>query len=102
MTVSVPSILVGLYLAASVVTFTFYSFDKYAAIKGRWRIRERTLHLMALFFGWPGALAAQRLMRHKISKSSFQRMFWITVVLNCCAVVWFYMGKVHETSPTMW
>ena len=41
---------------------------------------------MALLGGWPGAIFAQRVFRHKSSKPSFQSVFWITVVLNCVAL----------------
>ena len=51
-------------------------------------MQERTLHLFSLLGGWPGALAAQRLFRHKSSKASFQTTYWITVALNCAALGW--------------
>ena len=46
------------------------------------------LHLLGIIGGWPGALLAQRLLRHKNSKQSFQVVFWITVLLNCAGVFW--------------
>ena len=77
------------YLAASLAAFSAYALDKSAARSGRWRTKESTLHLIGLAGGWPGALAAQRLLRHKSRKHSFQIMFWVTVMLNCCALLWF-------------
>lgn len=74
-----------LYAVASAVTFLAYGMDKHAAKKGAWRIRERTLHLLALAGGWPGALLAQQLLRHKSAKAQFRRVFWVTVVLNVAA-----------------
>ena len=71
------------YLAANLVTFLVYAVDKSAAVNGSRRIREHTLHLLALIGGWPGALIAQKLLRHKSNKRSFQLIFWITVVLHC-------------------
>ncbi|MDB5823509.1 MAG: Cold-shock DNA-binding domain [Herminiimonas sp.] len=78
----------GLYLGASAVTFVVYAFDKSAAKSNRQRTSERTLHLFSLAGGWPGALFAQRLLRHKSSKESFQMRFWFTVVLNCGIFGW--------------
>lgn len=75
------------YLIASVVTFFAYAFDKAAAQRGAWRTSEGTLHLMALLCGWPGALLAQQLLRHKSAKDEFRAVFWATVVLNTCALV---------------
>lgn len=83
-----PVVVLGLYLAASIVAFFAYAFDKSAAIKNQWRTQESTLHLFALLGGWPGALAAQRLLRHKSAKASFQATFWATVVLNCGVLGW--------------
>ncbi|MBB5863388.1 DUF1294 domain-containing protein [Xanthomonas sp. 3058] len=65
-----------------------YRGDKRAAQRGRQRTPEATLHLIALLGGWPGALLAQQLFRHKSSKATFQLRFWITVVLNIIALCW--------------
>lgn len=76
------------YLAASIITFLCYLFDKSAARKGQWRTPESTLHLMGLIGGWPGALIAQKLLHHKNRKVSFQLAFWTTVLLNCGCLIW--------------
>jgi uncharacterized membrane protein YsdA (DUF1294 family)/cold shock CspA family protein len=83
-----PSFVFGLSLVLSMVTFGVYAKDKSAARKGEWRTEEKTLHLFALFGGWPGALVAQKFLRHKSKKLSFQINFWLTVVLNGAALVW--------------
>ena len=59
-----------------------------AAARGQWRTAENTLHLLALGGGWPGALVAQQLFRHKSAKRAFRRVFQATVVLNCALLVW--------------
>lgn len=43
---------------------------------------------MGLSGGWPGALAAQRLFRHKSSMREFLFMFWLTVFLNVAALAY--------------
>jgi uncharacterized membrane protein YsdA (DUF1294 family)/cold shock CspA family protein len=84
----IPAVVLGGYLVASLVTFLAYAFDKSAAQRNQWRTQENTLHLFALIGGWPGALAAQRLLRHKSAKMSFLAAFWATVILNCGALAW--------------
>jgi len=81
-------LLLGFYLAASIVTFIFYALDKAAAQSHRARTPERTLHMLSLLGGWPGALLAQKLLRHKSGKLSFQAWFWLTVVLHCVVAAW--------------
>jgi len=85
-----PLAVPAFYLAASAVAFLAYALDKSAARSDRWRTPENTLHLFAVIGGWPGALAAQRLLRHKTQKASFQLVFWITVALNCGALSWLF------------
>jgi len=81
-----PTALLGLYVVASLAAFIAYAADKSAARNDRWRTAENTLHLLALIGGWPGALLAQQLLRHKSSKTSFLVVFWMTVLLNCSAL----------------
>lgn len=92
-----PKVVLVLYFVASVVAFFAYAFDKSAAQNNRWRTQENTLHLFALFGGWPGALAAQRLLRHKSKKTSFQAVFWGTVFLNCGALGWVFSPSGSNT-----
>ena len=76
--------LLGIYmLAVSAATFLVYAADKSAAERGRWRVRERTLHLWSLLGGWPGAFLAQRALLHKTRKEEFLSAFWRTVAANC-------------------
>lgn len=78
----IPGWVAALYAAASLVCVVAYTADKSAAQQGRWRIREAHLLLLGLAGGWPGAIVAQQLLRHKSSKASFRAAFWATVVLN--------------------
>jgi uncharacterized membrane protein YsdA (DUF1294 family) len=79
--------LTTLYLIASSLAFVAYGIDKAAAIGGAWRIPEAFLHLLGLVGGWPGALIAQRIFRHKSRKASFQLTFWIVAALNAAALL---------------
>lgn len=72
----------GLPLALSLVTFAAYRSDKRRAEAGDWRIPESTLHIAELVGGWPGGFLAQRIFRHKISKTSYQIEFWIIVLVH--------------------
>ena len=77
-----PVGIAGMYLTLSLLTFIAYAIDKSAAKRNKWRTKESTLHLLALMGGWPGALFAQNLLRHKSVKASFRNVFWLTVVAN--------------------
>ncbi|HQS33549.1 cold shock and DUF1294 domain-containing protein [Polaromonas sp.] len=88
-----PAVLLA-YLGLSLAAFMAYAFDKSAAISGRWRTAENTLHLFALAGGWPGALLAQQVLRHKTSKPGFVGVFWITVALNVAAFVGLHAGLI--------
>jgi uncharacterized membrane protein YsdA (DUF1294 family) len=84
----VPAAVPVFYAAASVAAAIVYRLDKSAAERNAWRISERMLHFIALMGGWPGALVAQELFRHKSRKLSFRFVFWTTVALNCGALTW--------------
>lgn len=81
-----PMLVLYTYAGASLALFALYFIDKHSAQNGSRRTPEATLHNLALLGGWPGALIAQQLFRHKTSKASFRRVFWATVVLNIAAL----------------
>ncbi|MGK0357969.1 MAG: uncharacterized membrane protein YsdA (DUF1294 family) [Bradymonadia bacterium] len=67
-----PFVFVALaYCALSLITAAVFGKDKRAAIKGQRRTPERTLHWLSLVGGWPGALIAMQLFRHKRRKRPF-------------------------------
>jgi len=59
-------LLVGVaYLGMSIVCAGFYWHDKVSARLGKWRTSEGALIFMGIMCGWPGAIVAQQLLRHK-------------------------------------
>lgn len=97
---TIPSFIIVLYGVASTITFITYAIDKSAAQKSKWRTPEKTLHLMSLFGGWPGALIAQQTLRHKSSKAQFQWVYKFTVVLNIALTAWFLYPRGQELTMT--
>ncbi|MNV63308.1 hypothetical protein D3C71_1558930 [compost metagenome] len=93
-----PLWVLGVYPALSALTFLAYALDKSAAQQGRWRTSENTLHLLALAGGWPGALVAQQVLRHKSSKAVFRAAFWCTVMFNLLAFV--FLASPYGRSLT--
>jgi uncharacterized membrane protein YsdA (DUF1294 family)/cold shock CspA family protein len=83
-----PASIAAVYVVASALAFAMYGIDKSAARNDRSRTPENTLHLVGLLGGWPGALLAQDVFRHKSRKLEFQIAFWISVVANLTVVGW--------------
>ncbi len=92
------NILVAWLVAVNIVTFLLFGADKAAALLKRNRVREATLYLFALIGGSPAALAAQSFFRHKVSKRSFVRIYWLIVALQIAALyVIMYTDMLKET-----
>lgn len=77
----------AVYIGTSLVAFAVYWVDKAAAREGAWRTSESTLIVLGLIGGWPGAIIAQQVLRHKTRKMSFQSLFWASVVVNVVVFV---------------
>ena len=67
-------------LVMGVLAYGAYALDKRRARAKEWRLSEAALHLLELLGGWPGAFLAQRRLRHKCSKGSYQLVFWLIVL----------------------
>jgi uncharacterized membrane protein YsdA (DUF1294 family)/cold shock CspA family protein len=91
-----PIALLAAYGLLSVVAFVMYGADKSAARQGRWRTSEASLHAVALVGGWPGALVARPVFRHKTTKQPFRTVFWLTVIANCLALAWLAWAQPYN------
>jgi uncharacterized membrane protein YsdA (DUF1294 family)/cold shock CspA family protein len=89
-----------LYVGASLLCFIIYAIDKSAAAEGRWRVSESALLLLGLAGGWPGAIVAQQVLRHKTKKRSFQAAFAGSVVVNVLAFVVLTSPLLSGLFPT--
>ena len=70
------------YAIASLIAFVTYGIDKSKSMRKTRRIPESTLHVMELLGGWPGALVAQNVFKHKRRKTSFMVLFWMIVIAH--------------------
>ncbi|OJG00264.1 DUF1294 domain-containing protein [Pararhizobium antarcticum] len=69
----------------NVVTFCVYWWDKEAARDWDWRVSEARLLQFALFGGSLGAVAAQKLLRHKTQKEPFRSHLRFIIVIHITA-----------------
>ena len=84
--------IVAALLAINLLTILVYARDKHQATKGRRRLPEWVLLTMAFLGGWPAALLAMSLLRHKTRKRSFRLAFYGVVALEIAllAAAWWY------------
>lgn len=87
------------FVAASAVSYVYYLRDKRAADEDEDRVPESHLHVLALLGGWPGALIAQRRLRHKLRKPAFMKLFWVTVAGNLVLLFAFAAVHRHVLAP---
>lgn len=83
-----------LYPIASLLSYFQYADDKSRAKQGIWRTPEKSLIFCDLAGGWIGGFIAQRRLRHKVSKSSYQTTFWLVVGMHYIFWLgWFIASK---------
>lgn len=76
---------------AAIINITGFSIcaaDKRKARKGRWRIPEKTIFIIAIIGGSIGTYAALLLFRHKTKHFSFMFGVPFIFVIQVMAVVW--------------
>ena len=82
------NIILGYHLAVNITSFLLYGIDKYKAKKGRWRISEATLLMMAVIGGSIGAWSGMRLWHHKTMHKKFKYGIPIIIILQVTIAVY--------------
>lgn len=78
------------FLAINALSFILFGLDKYKAKKGKWRISEATLLMMAVIGGSIGAWAGMRLWHHKTMHMKFKYGIPAIIILQVCLVVYLH------------
>lgn len=92
----IPPLIILPYIIISALTYARYASDKKAALKGEWRVPEKTLHLLSILGGWPGAMIAQQRLRHKTKKTKFKVIFCLTLLINTGIFGWLHSTQGSE------
>ena len=87
-------IILGYLLAVNIATFFLYGIDKYKAKKGRWRISEATLLLMAVIGGSIAAWAGMRLWHHKTMHKKFKYGIPAIIIMQVALMVYLHTNKI--------
>lgn len=66
----------------NIIAFAAYGADKQKARKGKWRISENTLLLLAVLGGSIGAICGMKAFHHKTKKAAFSVGLPIILILQ--------------------
>ena len=77
--------LIFIFLLLNVVSFFLFGIDKFLSRRGMRRISEKRLLMSAWAGGSIGAIAGQKLFRHKTEK--FRTILWVILATQCILIV---------------
>jgi uncharacterized membrane protein YsdA (DUF1294 family) len=84
-------VIAALVLALNAITFFVYGIDKWKAKKGKWRISEATLLILAIIGGSIGAWLGIKVWHHKTMHKKFKYGVPAIIVLQLIAVAAYYL-----------
>lgn len=78
-----------LYLVIiNVITFLAYGLDKYKSKAGKWRTPEKTLIMLAIAGGSPGAWLGMKTFHHKTMHKKFSIGIPLILILQLLLAIW--------------
>ena len=80
-------IIYDFFVLTNVFTLFLYIIDKRKAIKGKWRISEKTLIFFTITFSGIGALLGMYFVRHKTKKIKFKFAVVIGLIITLIPII---------------
>lgn len=84
-------LLLYVLIALNLLTFVVYGIDKWRAVKGKWRIPEATLLILAAIGGSIGALLGMQIWHHKTRHLKFK--YGVPFILLAQIVLIYFICK---------
>lgn len=81
-------------LIINILTFIVYGIDKLKAKKGKWRIPESTLLLLAIIGGSIGAFLGMKVWHHKTMHKKFKYGIPLIIILQLGVLL--YLSKAAQ------
>ena len=79
----------------NIIGFLIMWIDKRKAIKGNWRIPEKTLFIITSLGGGIGTIVGMYTFRHKTQKIAFVIGFPVITILEIIAIIYFGIIKKY-------
>lgn len=79
------------FIVINIIGFFIMWLDKRKAIKGSWRIPEKTLFIITALGGGIGTIAGMYTFRHKTQKIQFVIGFPVITILEIMAIIYFVL-----------
>ena len=80
------------FIVINIIGFFIMWLDKRKAIKGSWRIPEKTLFIITALGGGIGTIAGMYTFRHKTQKIQFVIGFPFITILEIVTIVYFVLN----------
>lgn len=78
----------GVLVVTNLISFFLMWKDKKAAMKGAWRVKEKTLFIATGCFGGLGGVLGMQLLRHKTKHWYFKVFFPVMLVIQIVLLAW--------------
>ena len=82
-------------IAINIITFFIYGIDKLKAKKGKWRITESTLLLLAIIYGSIGAWFGIKVWHHKTLHKKFKYGITLIVIAQIAIAVYIFRENIQ-------
>lgn len=79
------------FVVINIIGFFIMWLDKRKAIKGSWRIPEKTLFIITALGGGIGTIAGMYTFRHKTQKIQFVIGFPVITILEIMTIIYFVL-----------
>ena len=82
-------------IAINIITFLIYGIDKLKAKKGKWRIPESTLLLLAIIGGSIGAWFGIKVWHHKTLHKKFKYGIPLIVIIQIAIAIYIFRENIQ-------